>query len=253
MFLIRWIRTLVSLPFKWAGQLAGILNTPLSAGLLRAAWRISEDGDTGRLALAAVGRYGSPEEMIATGLAWLGDCPRVEIAAFTGLTAMQTGDEATARAMFQRCGELGPDRLGFTELLEFTLAKRFDAFGAAVECARRLELRDDLSGAVSKMIGEELLWDAMLHGRLDEARRRAERTLAIEDDPSANIALAALSGYDPGGSKLPPATETYYRFLAAVSIGAAAEAEELIQRLDHLDTPLARHAVVTVQLARGDQ
>jgi len=253
MFLIRWIRILLSLPLQWAGQLAGILGLQQSAGLLTVAWRISEDGETGSLALAAIGRYGSPDQQIATGLAWLDGCPRVEIAGLTGLAAMQVGDEPTARDMLQQCGQLGGDRDGLAEMLELLVARRFGEFGETTACARRLEPRDDLSPTVSRMIGEELLWDAMLHGRLDEARRRAERILAVGDNPSAGIALAALGGYDPGESPLPPAQDIYYRFLAAVSVGATARAEELIGRLDQLDPSLAGHAVVTVQLTRGDQ
>ena len=259
MFLIRFIRMLLSLPFLWGGQLAGILQMPLSIPLLKAAWWISADGQVGFKAIAAIAKHGGTPEAIGCAIAWITKYPRVELAAYAGLLAAGEGLADIARDMLTRCEQFAKDKLGLTEMLEFTIAKRFDPLGAAADCARRLEDRNDLSAAVSGSIHAELLWDAMLGGRLDEAQRRADFLLSVGAAPMAHVALAALAKYHGNEigalrhmdqAKLPPAEMHYYRFLAACGTGADAEARELLAKLSDYDVSLAEYAAAQVGAAR---
>ncbi|MBL7221205.1 MAG: hypothetical protein ISS69_13890 [Phycisphaerae bacterium] len=253
---------LLSLPFLWGGQLTGMFQVPISIPLLRVAWWISADGQVGFTALRAINRHGGSPEAIGCAMAWMERHPRVELSAYAGLLAAGEGLADIARDMSARCGQFATDRLGLTELLEFTIAKRFEPFGAAADCARRLEDRNDLSGTVSAMIHTELLWDAMLGGRLTEAQRRAEFILSVGDAPEAHVALAALAKYhgnESGASrhldqaKLPPTEMHYYCFLSACAIGADEDAREHLAALDDHNVSLAKYAACQVNAARGNE
>jgi len=262
MFLLPFIRMLLSLPFLWSGQLAGIFQIPISIPLLKAAWWISADGEVGFAALKAIKRLVGPPEAIGCAMAWMEKYPRVELAAYAGLLAAGAGLRDIARDMLGRCKQFTTDRLGLTELLEFTIAKHFEPLGRATDCARRLEARNDLSPAVSGMIRIELLWEAMLDGRLDEAEHRAEHMLSVGEAPPANVALSAIARYhgnEIGASrhmeqaKLPPAEMQYYRFLSACGIGADEEAGELLEGLRDYNVSLAEYATHQVNAARGNK
>ena len=54
MFLIRWIRTLLSLPVLWLGQLTGMFKLPVAAPLLGLAWAIGRSGEVARMALVSI-------------------------------------------------------------------------------------------------------------------------------------------------------------------------------------------------------
>ena len=262
MFLIRFIRMLLSLPFLWSGQLTGMLQTPISIPLLKAAWRISADGKTGFTALAAISKHGGPDEALACGMGWMETQPRVEIAAFTGVMAANTGLGDVARNMLAQCQRFAKDKLGLTELLEFLIAARFDESpNSTLDCARRLENRKDLSPTVSKMIYTELLWNEMLDGKLDEAERRAEHMLSVGDEPLASIAMSAISNHNGNArdaekhmaqaAKLPPAELHYYCFLAACGTGDDEAAREHFAKLSDLNAALAEIATRTVNAHRG--
>jgi len=253
---------LLSLPFLWGGQLAGIFQMPISTRLLKAAWWISADGQVGFTALKAIAKHREPAEAIGCAMAWMEKYPRVELVAYAGLLAAGGGLGDIARNMLVACQQFTIDRLGLTELLEFTIAKRFEPLGAVVDCARRLEDRKDLSPAVSAMIHMELLWDAMLDGRLDEADRRAEYMLSVGEAPPAHVALSALARYrgnEIGASrhmdqaKLPPAEMHYYRFLSACGTGADEDAREILGQLRDFNVSLAEYATGQVNAARGSK
>ena len=254
---------LLSLPFLWGGQLTGMFQLPVSIPLMKAAWWISVDGLVGFKALTAITKHGEPAEAIGCALAWMEKQPRVELAAYAGLLAANAGLADIARDMQVRCEQFAKDKLGLTELIEFTIAKRFEPLGAATECARRLENRNDLSPSVSGMIHTELLWDAMLGGRLDEAERRADHMLSVGAAPMASVAAAALArhrGDDSSAArhmndaaKLPPTDLHYYRFLAARGTGADDEARDQLARLDEFSTSLAEYATAQVSAARGSK
>jgi len=253
---------LLSLPFLWSGQLAGIFQIPLSIPLLKAAWWISTDGHVGFTALKAISKLREPAEAIGCAIAWTEKYPRVELSAYAGLLAAGAGLGDIARNMLVACGQFPVDRLGLTEMLEFTIAKQFEPFGAAGDCARRLEARRDLSASVSAMIHTELLWDAMLCGRLDEAGRRAEFMLSVGEAPPAHVALSALARHHGNETaalrhmdqaRLAPAELCYYRFLSACGTGADAEAREMLDELGDYNVSLADYASAQVAAIRGEQ
>jgi hypothetical protein len=156
--------------------------------------------------------------------------------------------------------QLGRDKLGLTEMLDFTIAKRYESMGAACDCARRLETRNDLSPTVSVMVSSELLWEAMLIGRHDEAKRRAEHMLSVGEAPAASLAMAALAS-NRGDlmaaakhmerAKLPAVEMHYYRYLAARGTGADDEASAQLERLGEYNASLAEYAEHQVAATRG--
>jgi len=252
MFLIRGILKLLALPLVWAGRLCAMLHLPADAELLKAAWAVSGDGQTGRMALAHIrARMGLSLARAQADL-WTQRRPRPEITAYAGLLALEQADPASARAYFERGRELGGDPAGMGELLEFMLAAHDDDPDAMRAVARRLALRRDLSPTVSKLVHTELMWDAMLAGRLDEARATAGRLLAVADQASAEVALWAIARHDRNAyaaeihlrraAKLPPDQRAYYMALGAASIGQADEAREILAALRERNERLARNA-----------
>ena len=240
--------------------MTGMFQMPISTQLLKAAWWISADGQVGLKALMAIARHGESAEAIGCGLAWMERYPRVELPAYAGLLAANAGLDNIARNMLVMCEQLGKDKLGLTEQLEFMIAKHYEPLGAAVACARRLENRNDLSPTVSVMISTELLWDAMLVGRLDEAQYRAEHMLSVGEAPVASLAMAVLVGNRGDGvaaarhmerAKLPAAEMHYYRFLAACGTGSDDEAREQLDHLGEYNASLAEYATHQVAAARG--
>jgi len=257
MFLMRFIRMILSLPFLWTGRVAVMFQTPLSIPLLKTAWWISADGQVGVAALGAIAKLHEPAEAIGCALAWMQKLPRAEVAAYAGILAAEAGLGDIARNMHVACKQLPPDQLGLTELLEFTISQRFEPPGASADCARRLEARSDLSPTVSRMISMELLWDAMIAGRLDEVRRRATHVLAVGQAPAAHVAMAAVSEDQTeasrhlGQAKLPPAELHYFSYLAARGTGNQAEADRQLFLLDELNSRLAEYTKRQVDVIRG--
>jgi len=264
MFIIRFIRMLLSLPFLWGGQLTGMFQMPISIPLLRAAWWISANGQTGLSALVAIAKHGDAAQAIGCAIAWTEKYPRVELSAYAGILAANAGLEDVARNMLVAAKQLPVDQLGLTELLEFSIAMRFDASpNAACDYARGLEARSDLSPTVSKMMHAELLWNEMLTERLGQAKRRAQYILSVEDDPIANVVMSEFARVDGNAliaakhlekaTKLPPAELHYYRFLAACGTGSEAEAAQQLAKINKLNSALAERAVWHVNATRGSK
>ena len=65
MFIIRWIRALLSLPILWLGQLTLYFKLPASIALLSAAWTIGGDAEVGRSALMAMRQLKSRDDALA--------------------------------------------------------------------------------------------------------------------------------------------------------------------------------------------
>lgn len=252
MFLIRAITVLLALPFLWIGRLLSSLRLPLGLPLLRTAWAVSGDGAIGRIALNQ-----SRQQMglgAARGLAerWIENRPRPEIAAYAGLMALEQRQPEAARRHLHRARQLGDDPAGMIELLELLLAAEEDDPQVLREVASGLAARRDLSPVVSKLVHSELLWDAMLAGRLDEARARATHILAVEDAPAAEIALWAIARRDRNAlaadghlrraAKMHPDQRLYYMLLGALAIGSADEAGEMLTALRERNAGLARSA-----------
>ncbi len=261
MFLVLFIRKLLSLPFYWGGQLAGMFQTPLSATLFKAAWLISADGHTGFAAMTAMMKYAPAGQVIASARKWMETNPRVEIAAYAGFLAAMEGDEQTAREMLAVCEDFDKDHIGLIEMLEYSIAQRFEPIGSATACARRLEKQNDVSPTVSVMIHSELLWDDMLSMRFDQVKRRSNLMLAVGPAPAASIAAAGIARregnesralqHDDEAAKLPREQWYYFHYLTAHAMGLQPDADEYMAQLIECNGSLAEYARRKVLLAGG--
>ncbi|MDP6046265.1 MAG: hypothetical protein QGG25_11700 [Phycisphaerae bacterium] len=264
MFLIRFIRILLSLPFVWVGLLSGMFQLPISIPLLQAAWWISADGQMAVNALSTMVKHERTEEALACAMVWMEKQPSAELAAYAGVlaTITQTPGPDIARDMLERAKQFDKDKLGLVELLEFMIAQRFGPMGAAADCARRLESRNDLSPNVSDVIHSVLLWVDMLARRFDDVKQRAQFMLSIGESPPANLAMAALTRRDgdeigalrhtDNAAKMDLTHRYYYRFLAAWAFGAEVEASEYLEKLREREAELADYAMRQVNAAGGD-
>lgn len=253
MFLIRWLRSLISLPILWIGQLLLNFNAAPAAPLLKTAWTVSGDTETGRLALMAVSRLESTSKAYALATEWLAQYPNGVFAGTAGLLALELDRLEEAQQLLQRGHELGSDRFGSLEWLEFLIAERTNT---GVEVARRLEQRRDLPPDLSCAVRISLMFDALMNGRFDEARQRAEALLDIENDPRAEAVLWALAlrAGDAAGIRehdaridLPAAHKCYYQFLGSLAVGAKVEAEKALNALRNYDAALAERAVAEIR------
>lgn len=237
MFLVRWMRTLLSLPFALLGQGLALVNVPLDCQLLRIAWRIGGNERIGQQALMKVESRRGLIPAMELGFKWMATRPSPGIAGLMGLRAMKMGDQDTSRSLYTQGRQLGDDPSGLLDLLEvfFVLDEHDD--GQTAELFQRFEARRDLTPAVSRLVATEHLWFDMLAGRFGEACRRAEWMLEISDSASAEMALWALAehrddaprsqvhwqraGSDEGG-------RLYYQAFGLASIGREDEARDLI-------------------------
>lgn len=255
MFIVRAIGQIVSLPLLWAGLLAGYLGGP-SAALLAIAWRLNGGGSVARQALVALHRERGAEPALLRAREWLGRRPSADIAAFAGLTALELDDSATAAALLAQGQRLGPDREGLLELLEWLLTARTQGGTAMSSLAARFEARRDLSPLVSRLVRSTVLWEAMMRRAFEEARRRAEHLLAVEEVPQARLALWALARRDGRTAqaeahlqraRLEASQKLYFQILGSVAIGEFEEARRLLAWLEALDPQVAAVAARAVQ------
>ena len=251
MFLARSIATLLSFPLVWAGRLLALLQMPWSAPLLRAAWSIGRDGEGALAALSAVQRHLGPEAARAQALEWLVCRPQTEIAAWAGLMALQAGDLPSAKMFLSHGQQLGPDRGGLIELLEYYVTSQGGDREATAELARRFELRKDLALPVSRRARVDLLWSALLRGRWEEAQGRARFLWGIDSDPTVAAALWALAqrnGDDRQAQKylaaiqMPEAEKLYFIALGRGAVGLREDARMTVLLLRKLDAGLADRA-----------
>jgi hypothetical protein len=201
MFLIRWIRELVALPFGLLGRLCMMLGSPWSADLIKLNWRITGDADSAFAALLQVQKHRGTEASAREARQWMESSPHPVAAAWLGMLAVGQGERDEALDWLNLCATLEGDSAGLVEMLEYFLAAGDPDAATTEAVVRRLEQRRDLPVGLSKMIHTEMLWMAVTQGRLDEARRRAEHMLEIDDDPGANIVMWTLARRDGEGAR----------------------------------------------------
>jgi len=251
MILIRWTATLLSLPLVWAGRLAALMRMPVSIPLLKAAWSMGSDGEVAISALRFIQQHLGPAAARAQALEWLVWHPQTEIAAWAGLTALSAGDAQAAKMFLSQGQQLGPDRGGMIELLEYYVAVQSGDPVAIAEVARRFELRKDLALPVSRLARVQLLWNAMLHGRWEEAQGRAKFLWSINSDPAVAAALWALAQRNGNPSlagkylqriDMAEPQKLYFIALGRIAIGLREEARMTVLLLRKLDAGLADRA-----------
>ena len=248
MFIIRWIRTLASLPVLWLGQLLSRFGAHPGVPLLKAAWAVGRDAEAGREALSAVRRFDGVEAATALAESWLARYRCPQFAAIAGLLALERDDAERAALMLQAGRAVGDDPLGALEWLEFLIA---DRRGDAQAVAQSLRMRSDLPPQLSHAILVELMYDCLLRGRFEEARDRANHLLDISEDPQAEAVLWALARRDGdllSASnhlkliKLSAADKNYCLFIGCTAIGARLDAAQALESLRRQNERLAQHA-----------
>ena len=248
MFIVRWIRALLSLPILWLGQLALYFRQPASIALLTAAWAVGGDAEVGRSALSETRRFKGRDEALAQARAWLERHPRPHFAAMAGLLSLEAGNLDDAKAFLARGRELGDDPMGRLDWLEYAIA---GMSGEGIAAARRFETRRDLPGDLSKAVLNDLMFDDLVNGRFDEAKLRAARFLEVDDYAPAEMVLWILARRDGdeaaarkhyARANLPPAQKSYLTFVGYLAIGARAQADEALAKLRGQDEALALRA-----------
>ncbi len=244
MFLIRWTRTLLSLPFLWVGQVMAMFNMAPAAYLLKTAWAISGSGEVALNTLIFLNKIGRGRAAREQADIWMARRPRVEIASFAGLLAIDDGDLETAKTCLRRCGDLGEDRTGMVDLLEFFVASREDN-QTTRQTVNRLAKRNDLPPILTKLLLTELIWSGLLEGNFDEARQRAMHLLEVDDDPRSHLAMWAIERHEgneqaaeahlPPTMALPQADRLNFQCLGAHAIGQRDEARTYLTQLRQVD------------------
>jgi hypothetical protein len=249
MFLIRWIRELLAIPFVWAGRLAATFKLPVELPLFKAAWYVSRNGQNALAALVAVHRHQGAQAATLLAQSWMQSCPRPEIAAFGGLLALDAGDLELAKAYLQQGHQLGSEQAGSLEMLEFFLVIRTEALDATSQLAERFSTRSDLPAHLSMMVLTELVWRDMRQGHWDAAAAGARHLLAVADSPGAEAALWALAlqrGDRKAAQrhlarvKLPAAQRAHYLCMGSDAIGERERARELLEEVRQADAALAQ-------------
>jgi hypothetical protein len=249
MFLIRWMRELLSIPFLWTGQLAAILKLSVDAPLLKVAWHISHNGRTGVMALVTVYRRQGVQAAAALARSWMQSSPRPEIAAFAGMLAVDPENADPAKSYLEQGRQLGDDRAGMLDTLEFAVAGLTKGADTLTQLAQRLEARSDLPPRLSKQVLTELLWDDMLRGRWESAAARAHHMLAVADTAEARGALwalalkrgDALSAHDHLAQvKLPTLQRAGFICLGRAAIGDHEEAKKVLEEIRQTEPAMAQ-------------
>lgn len=248
MLLVRSIRTLLSLPFLWVGGGLAMLKVAPALSFLTAAWLIGGKGEVARQALAFLLTTRGQAAALARAEAWMRRRPRVEIAAFAGLLAVDDDPDA-ARAYLERCGELGEDRKGMVEILEFFVAIHQGDPAKTNEVVARLGRRNDLPPILTKQILTRQLWERLASREFPEARRRATHLLDVDENPSAHMALWALERHEGRevsaethlrlAAKMPQAQRLHSQCLGSLAIGKPNEAGTYLAELREIDPDLA--------------
>ncbi|HUS91193.1 MAG TPA: hypothetical protein VM695_05050 [Phycisphaerae bacterium] len=249
--MVRLVRNLLGLPFEVLGGLLGMLGVPATVSLLKAAWWLNGNGSTALKALAQLRRHLGHEAALLQAHAWLASRPRPEVAAYAGLLHLEENELGEAGACLEQGRQLGRDRDGNLELLEYLLACMGPDPAAAEQAARDMESRRDLNSTTRKLILERRLWQELVARRLDAVRDYARRLLEVSVNPQASVALWAVcraEGHDRQAERhlldaaMPEPQCWYFRYIAAEAVGADTEAAEALQRLREADRGLADRA-----------
>jgi len=172
-------------------------------------------------------------------------CPETMV--WAGLMGLESGDLELARQMLDQVRQLGGDPFGETEWLAMQIAYR-DPEQRVPDLARELEGRRDLSPVVSQKVQLELMWAALREGDGNEARRRAEYLLKVDDVPDAHMGLWALATMDGNEraakaqyerARLPKARKMYMEAYCRTLMRDFEGAGRLQAQLQELDPSLA--------------
>jgi hypothetical protein len=246
--LLRRIAALAMLPFAWAGRLVVRLRGPLGPELLKAAWRIGRDDQTGFAALAGIRTLQGVPQAYAQAEAWGPRNSGPSVAAYAGMLAIELGRVEEARQWLDTARG-GTDLTGTVDMLALMVAGKSDDKDALRRVAVELSERHDLPPMASRLAWQEVMWGDLLAGRLEAAAGRARRIVAVEDDAQAGIVLwawhqahgrtrQAEAALRPAAS-LRDDLRLYYLSLACAATGRSVEAEEFLKQLRDCNDELA--------------
>lgn len=248
MFVVRWVTRLLSLPFQWVGGALAMVCAPAGARVLAAAFWISRDGAVGRAYLLAISKIDKAAALTEAQRRPARYQP-AEYDAYCAALSLDCGLTEAVGDYLERARSAGGDRLGMCEIVELMLAMKSDDLEAGAETARRLEVRDDLNPAATRLVQTELMWNAIVYGRFDEAGERARRLLAIAEQPDAHRILwamaarvgdmAAAEKHHLKADQGPVGQRLYYYAVAAMSIGQFDDARSVLIQLQQEDPALA--------------
>lgn len=191
MRLTRAFRYVLSLPLLWLGCILGAVQFPIATAFLKAAFRVSEDGDIGLQAITQIlQRQGRPLAMDQA-QQWLQTCPRPQLAAIAGLMSVDEHDFDAAREYLSQGQKLGNDAKGLLELLEINVVEHSKDESALQALVLRLRGRKDLSPIMSKYLARHLVYQDLTSGRMDEALIGAQRMIGIDEDQWAGAVVWA--------------------------------------------------------------
>ncbi len=262
MVLLRLIRQLLAVPLLLAAMVAAFVSPRTAVRLQEIAWLVGLDPTAGLTALIKLLPLEGPLAVRARAGAMLAKHPAPVIAAYAGLLALEAGDLAEARGMLDLAKGLGGDPQCLTELLEFRLVSACSTDPRSTwGLVRELADRRDLSPVMSKLVHTSLLWMDLSTERFDQARRRAEWCLAIEDDPQVETILETVhlcQGRPDLAERctarlanVPPAHVLYWRCTASHTVGMTSRAAEALAELRDHDEALADNAASQILQTGG--
>ena len=258
MFLVRFVRQLLALPFTILATVAGFLSPGLAAQLHYVTWLVGGDGQAGLAALVKFLRIEGPDAVRIRAMIMVTRQPSATIAAYAGMLAFEAGDTVEAAGLVALARSLGGDPDCLTEMLEYQIAGlRTTDIRENWQLAAAMADRSDLSPTVSKMVLGSLMWLELSQGEFARARLRAEHILAVADDPQAEIVLETIHTHagradeaalcTARAAAAPPANRLYWRCLASHAAGLVDRGAEALGELREYDVALAER--VEAQLA----
>ncbi len=261
MFFIRWIRIILSRPLVLVGHAASMINFPIDAGLLTAAWRVGGLEADAKFALGAILKRQGIDAARRQGREWIVRRPNAQLVSMAGLMALDVGDFDEAREYLDQGRALGDDGEGLLDLLEYHMASRSGDPQTSLGLARRYARRRDLTPTLSKLVLVELLWADMLAGRLEEARGRAEHLLDVDHSVEAEMALWALavdSGDEAAAArhlrcKGDPGMKLYFQAMGCVGVGRTDQARGMLDQLAETNPNVADNIRRHIELREASQ
>lgn len=261
MFLVRWIRTILSWPVTWAGQLLMMFKQPVCVGLLAKAYEIGGNPNTAAMALAATSHFQPIASAVSLASKWMRTKPHATVAAFGGLLSLQAGDEHSAKNFLQVAQKMAPEPTGTIDQLEICLTQTDRTGRESLELAKRFEQRNDLPPMAAVWTKRVRMFETLRQGDIERARQYAQYMTSINDDPEAELVMWAyyLQRGDQTGAnihlaqtaKMESDKRLHYQAVACKAIGQNDLARQYAEELrEH--NPSAADELLRYLAGKGD-
>lgn len=243
MFLVRWIRLLLSLPPLWLGRAAVMVDIRGGVALLKAAYDVGQDPETAGLALAYIQKFQGDEALLAQARAWSERRVRPEIAGVAGVVeSIQPGRLEQARQWHAMAGATGrDDPNGSVEFLGLLLAARTGK-QEMQRVAGEIVAGHKSNATAMQLALTVLMYGALSAGRWEEAKERAEHMLGVSKHPPAIIVLWALAARAGEEKRAGALIRKLDRVPWSQKLQYWVAANRAIGRTDEADRAIAEHA-----------